>query len=889
MQFRISACSLRVVAVCLFVFASATFAQNSIELFSPVDVRLSTTGAGYGSAAVNFNTTILNLTCSTSPITAVLSSKPDSTGYVLVDNNINVTLTANGTSIGPTNVCKGGIPTSPVGPFENCFNLTYQNEASPGTLNGQSPDTFAATGGVPPIDISANLAPGPIQLKIDLQDEGGYVANSTLYLNTNCTQGGVTGPALVSGNPISSTNPTPAQLSQDFSFNPIQNQQIGFEYDLTLAQSTGSLAIADGTIPQVGDSPLDPVTYQTVLTPQTSFATSICLVHSGELLPSGQPGCKLFTLECTVGTGANATGAQCPISSVPNEVLRDTFNGSSFTLPDIATPNGPTFHEGIGFLMASEGWTGGPCTFDTATGLQDVSCPQNLLSSFSGPNPDTEQAQFAHPVSRAKAGLAGTSTVHANATSSASTGGQYTGTGRTTRPNSTFVTVAQIPEDLTSITVAGQKPGGWINTSTASVTLSSQPPNLTGTGLTGADQFVASPIQTITYGLSSPSTVPNPGDTITSDTALPNTGACGSSSPAAATFTPGTQTLTNLADGTYLLHYYAQDCAGTQELKFTQDGNGVWSTSFYTFPINVDTAPPVVTSGPVLSPVAASGTYQVGQTVTATYSCSDALSGIVRCGASTYAPGATNNTGPLTTAVDTSSAGTKTLTVVAIDAAGNQTSSSINYQVVSPYDSQIQLTLGSTTASYPQGTSLVIKIASAGTTPNVAARKPAVQSQNPTGTVTVLDGTKTIQTLHLLPNSEAITYLLGLSAGPHSISVVYSGDANNPAGKSAPVVFTVTPGPVTLRATCSDGNGRLGADYACAVYAGSPLLPVQGVITYSYDGASPVTLQLTFGLAEFTIHKPVVGTHTVVIGYAAQPNYLAATPVMEHFTIAPAK
>ncbi len=143
----------------------------------------------------------------------------------------------------PVNVCKGGVNGSSQGPFENCFTSAYQDPASAGTLTGQSPDTFVATGGVPPIDISSLLRPGAQQVKIDLVDEGGYVANSSLYLNTNCTPGGVTGPALISGNTIPATNPTTEQLNQDFTFNTGNDKMIGFEYDLTGAQSAGSLTI----------------------------------------------------------------------------------------------------------------------------------------------------------------------------------------------------------------------------------------------------------------------------------------------------------------------------------------------------------------------------------------------------------------------------------------------------------------------------------------------------------------------------------------------------------------------------------------------------------------------------------------------------------------------
>ncbi len=103
------------------------------------------------------------------------------------------------------------------------------------------------------------------------------------------------------------------------------------------------------------------------------------------------------------------------------------------------------------------------------------------------------------------------------------------------------------------------------------------------------------------------------------------------------------QSVSVAEDGQYLLHYFAQDCAGTEELQFTQTA-GSWSTSFYTFPINVDTVAPVVSSGPTLSPAPSTNggvanSYMIGQKVTATYSCTDDRSGIVECGTSTYPPG----------------------------------------------------------------------------------------------------------------------------------------------------------------------------------------------------------------------------------------------------------
>jgi len=892
MQFKVRSLPQAAVLFCLALSSTSLFSQSSIQLFGPVDVRLSQAGTGYGNDAVAFNSTTLNLTCPASP-TAILSSSADGTGNIIVDNNINLTVTTNGSTTGPANVCVGGVNGSQVGPLENCFTEGLEALGSAGSLTGKDPDDFVAIGGVAPIDISQSLVPGPLQVKIDLVDQGSgngfYLSSSTVYLNTNCTQGGVTGPALVSGNPIGQ-NPTPDQLNQDFSFNPVANQQIGFTYDLTDAFAANSLTVNDGTIPQVADMPLDPALYQSQYVAQTSFATSQCLIHSGELLPNGQPACKLFTLQCKVGTGATATGAQCPVSALSNELFQDSFSGPAFTLPDIITPNGPTFHQGVGFLMASEGWTQSPCTFDPAANLASLPCPQNLLSSFTSGVSASENVRKASS-SLAKAAAAIVRPLAAATTTTTS----YLSSGRTTHPNSTFISVAQVPEDLTTVTVEGQKQGSWINNSTASITLSSQPPNLAGTNLPGAANFVASPIQSITYGLTTAGAVPAPGDSLPNDTILTSGVACPTqSSPSgqpASVFTPDAQTLTGLADGRYLLHYYAQDCAGTEELKFTQDGSGNWSTSFYTFPINVDTTAPVVASGPTLSPApSAQGTYKMGDVVMASYSCTDALSGVVRCGSQTFSSG-TSSTGTLTATVDTSSTGSKTFTVLTVDAAGNQSTASVNYQVVSPYDNQIQFSINPQTVTYPQSANVIVTITPSTTASNLRtlARTASNTSQTPTGTVQILDGKKQIASLTL--HNGSVSYgLHDLNAGIHSLSIQYSGDAHNPAGISAPVSFTVKPAAVALHADCGSVTLPSGKDYGCVVVATSIGSIPTGVITYTYDSGPAKTVPLFFGVGVFQITKPATGQHTVVVSYAAQGNYAAAASQTAKFTVvAPSK
>jgi hypothetical protein len=619
--------------MCIAAAASTVSGQTAVQLFSPANVRVSTQGTGYGANENVFNTTILNLTC-TSPIQAKISSTADGTGKVLVDNFI----TFNEVGGTAADICKNG--TVENGNQQNCFNDNYKNQASQGELTGKDPDTFVTTGGVPPIDVSSYLTTGAVQAQIGLVDTGSYLDSSTLYLVTNCAFNGVAGPGKVTGNPISKSNPTDQQLMQNFSFNSTNNQQVQFTYNLSEAQNAGSLSITDGTAPTGADTPLNAATFQSTYLKGTSFATGSCLIHTGELY-NGAPACKLYTLTCQVGTDPTQKGALCPTSQQRNEIFEDVFDGPSFSLPDVLGTNFLIYHQGVGFLEAKDGWSGGPCVFDSSSNIADLLCPQNLLTSFTGP-------------------------------------GAYTSGARGQSSNSTFITVAPVPEDLTVVTVPGQRLGYWINSSSFKVNFLSVPP-----ALASKNSFVAAPIQSITYGISLASSVPPAGAPVPDDVTVPNT-ACptpGQSNPPKATpFSAQGEGVSVPADGQYLLHYFAQDCAGTEELKFTKTA-GSWSTAFYTFPINVDTVKPVVQTGPTLSPAPTSSGYKVGQKVTATYSCTDDRSGIVQCGSAFYLVGRLN-TGTITGLVNTLKVGQQTFTVTAVDAAGNTTTSApVSYLV----------------------------------------------------------------------------------------------------------------------------------------------------------------------------------------------------------------
>jgi uncharacterized repeat protein (TIGR01451 family) len=621
----------RFAALCLAASATVAFGQNAYQIFTPANIRDSTSGTGPGQNADVFNSKTLSLQCPSRP-RAVISSSATGLGPILVDNFLTLAVG----KYPPINICPWGWN----GPAwqQSCYNSNYIQDSKNGNLVGVDPDTIAARDGVFPIDISPFLQSGSNQIQLSTVDIGQYLGSSSLYLVTSCTSNGVTGSSQITGNPIPSSNPTSQQLTQTFSVNPTTNQAVQFIYDLSIANSADTLTITNGSTPNNGANPLTQAAFQPYLN-GTSFATAQCITHAGSSV-NNSPACVLFTLTCQIGTSSEQSGANCPTSSARNEYFIDYFDGVLTSLPNITGTNGLSYPQGVGLLEAKEGWTGGMCSFDPATKIAGQMCPQNTLTSFTGP-------------------------------------GAYRSGGSGQDPNSTFITVAPVPEPLTTITVANMHTGNWVNTHSPSVTFLSTPPALSNSG------FVAAPIESINFGISLASSVPQPPAPISGDSSLSNSGACPAPGSAPTNVKPfsGTQNVDVTEDGQFLLHYYAQDCAGTQELQFTNT-SGTWSTGFFTYPINVDTVVPVV-PGITLTPAATNNTYTIGQQVSANYSCTDDRSGIVQCGTNTFST-PTLNTGPLTSMLNTSKAGQYTFTVNAVDAAGNTATQSVTYNVSSP-------------------------------------------------------------------------------------------------------------------------------------------------------------------------------------------------------------
>jgi hypothetical protein len=636
-------------------------AAGAIKLFEPINVVNSNPNATLATP-FTFGSFPITLSCpassETSPLVAKLSSTPDGVGNVLVDNF--VTLAVNGTAFGTGspagNVCTGG-QTDLFGttPESDCFTSVYQGAASADQLDGQDPDNFTGpvmstleggSGGVSPLDVSpALLANATQQATFSLLDGGGKVASSTIFLVTNCTQAGVQPGGTITGNAINPNDP--GSQTPQFTFDATPGQHITFGADYLALDNTE--AIQANTFPTTADTGLSQDTFEKMVR-NTSAAPAQCIRVKGELAADGKtPLCKAFTIVCTTPTAQIPAGVNCPHSDARN-LLFETRYDSADTI-DIDEGTGP------GFLMGTDNWVASAtsCTF-TDNLLAGQLCPQNPLTEFKGAGDP----------------------VH----------------GSTPRgTNSTFIPVINMPLPFTAPVVTSGNFFGWQNNTTVNVKFSASPAKLPEDG--ESNGFKAAPIESVTFGTTKANvSVPDTTFPVPGDIVLFNPGGVGGASicPIApgGVFKTGTtnvpvdtSTGAGFAEGRYNLHFFATDCAETEELRFrtSKNPNVNWA-SFKTVTVKIDLGSPAV-NGLTLS----NTTPKEGKTVTATYSCSDPLladgsegSGVVRCG--TFLFLGVDSTPTLHTSFKAKGVGPHTFSVTTTDLAGNSTTMSVPYTVV---------------------------------------------------------------------------------------------------------------------------------------------------------------------------------------------------------------
>ncbi len=143
-----------------------------------------------------------------------------------------------------------------------------------------------------------------------------------------------------------------------------------------------------------------------------------------------------------------------------------------------------------------------------------------------------------------------------------------------------------------------------------------------------------------------------------------------------------------------------------------------------------------------------------------------------------------------------------------------------------------------------------------------------------TGTVQFMDGSTVLGTMTVSGGS-ALLSLSTLSAGTHSITAVYSGDANDSPSTSAAIAETVQQAPTTTTLTSSTDRSPLGQNVSLTATV-TPA-SASGTVNLMQGTTILATSTLTNGVATFSISSLPVGSNSLYARYAGNASYLPSS------------
>ena len=271
-----------------------------------------------------------------------------------------------------------------------------------------------------------------------------------------------------------------------------------------------------------------------------------------------------------------------------------------------------------------------------------------------------------------------------------------------------------------------------------------------------------------------------------------------------------------------------------------------------TGPYNFDLQPPTIT-GPTFS---YPGPYFVGgPPVTVTFTCSDgAGSGVASCTGS--GPASSGGT------LNTSTPGTYTFTVTAIDNVGNQSTSSAMYTVE---NTNSAVTLTSTPNPSVSGKPVTF-------TATVSS-----SSGKPTGLVVFLipNGTAPLGSA-FLKSGVAVFKTSALPAGSDPIVAVYGGDATH-GGSSSPVLNQVVQAPTTTSLTSSPNPSTFGQTVLFTATVTSSIgPPPNGEVTFLEGTTVLGTGTVSEGTATFSTSTLSVGKKSIKAEYGGDTYFTSS-------------
>jgi hypothetical protein len=310
-------------------------------------------------------------------------------------------------------------------------------------------------------------------------------------------------------------------------------------------------------------------------------------------------------------------------------------------------------------------------------------------------------------------------------------------------------------------------------------------------------------------------------------------------------------------------------------------------------------------------PTLAAGTHSI----TAVYGGNANLSGSTSAVLSQVVNGASTNTAITSSAnpstfgqsvtfsatIQTASGGNTTGTITFLDGSIPLGTAAVSSNAAQLSLSSLSLGSHSVTAKYSgdnnftasTSTALTQTINQASTTTTVASNlNPATYGQSitftvtvqpsaggtPTGTVGLMDGATSLANSTLSGGGSVQLTVGGLSAGAHSITAVYSGDANFTASTSAALAEAVNQGSTT---TTISSSANPSAFDQSVTFTATVLPPAgttaTGAVTFMDGATSLGSATLSSNSAQLVVSALTVGTHSITAVYAGSANLSGST------------
>lgn len=152
-----------------------------------------------------------------------------------------------------------------------------------------------------------------------------------------------------------------------------------------------------------------------------------------------------------------------------------------------------------------------------------------------------------------------------------------------------------------------------------------------------------------------------------------------------------------------------------------------------------------------------------------------------------------------------------------------------------------------------------------------------VTGTNPTGTVQFFDSATLIGS-GIISAGSATFSTSALSAGPHSITAVYGGDANNNGSTSSALSQTISLSTTTTTLASSQNPSDVGkpVTFTATITSGAGA-PTTGTVTFM-DGATTLgSTTVAAGVATFTTTSLALGSHTITATYGGSPGFTSGT------------